>query len=366
MSKEPTDRSRGSSTRSGDGGEPAQLPGGTLAAPGPVLVMGAGSVGGWIGGRLQAAGVPVCFVGRPRMLDGWRANGLRLTDREGCDLQIDAARLDLHTAVPAGSAPALVLLCVKSGATVDAARELGERLPARTPVLSLQNGIGNAALAQAAAPALACVPGMVPFNIAELAPGHLHRGTSGRLAAQRTPALAAWAPVFEAAGLPIDLHGDLAPVQWGKLLLNLNNPVNALSGLPLRAQLLDRGLRRCTAALIEETLGVLAAAGIRPAQMAPLPPAWLPAVLRLPTPLFRLVAARMLRIDDKARSSMADDLALGRPTETGALQGEVVRLARSVGRDAPLNARAAGLVQAWPAAPRRWSGHDLMRALHVK
>lgn len=331
--------------------------------------MGAGSVGGWIGGRLQGAGLAVRFVGRPRMLDGWRANGLRLTDREGTDLQIDAARLDLHTAVPPGSAPALVLLCVKSGATAEAARELGERLPAGTPVLSLQNGIGNAALAQATAPALACVPGMVPFNIAELAPGHLHRGTSGRLAAQRTPATTAWAPLFEAAGLPLDLHDDLAPVQWGKLLLNLNNPVNALSGLPLRAQLLDRDLRRCTAALIEETLGVLAAAGIRPARMAPLPPAWMPRMLRLPTPLFRVVAARMLRIDDKARSSMADDLALGRVPETDALQGAVVRLARSAGREAPLNARAAELVQAWPSsapASRRWSGAALLRALHGK
>jgi 2-dehydropantoate 2-reductase len=330
--------------------------------------MGAGSVGGWIGGRLQAAGVSVCFVGRPRMLDGWRANGLRLTDREGVDLQLDAAHLDLHTAVPKGSAPALVLLCVKSGATAEAARELGDRLPAHTPVLSLQNGIGNAALAQAAAPALACTPGMVPFNIAELAPGHLHRGTSGRLAAQRTGTLTAWVPVFQAAGLPLDLHDDMAPVQWGKLLLNLNNPVNALSGLPLRAQLLDRDLRRCTAALIEETLTVLTAAGIRPAQMAPLPPAWMPRVLRLPTPLFRLAAARMLRIDDKARSSMADDLALGRVPETDALQGAVVRLAGSVGRDAPLNARAAELVQAWPATPtpRRWNGAELLHTLHSK
>jgi 2-dehydropantoate 2-reductase len=338
----------------------------SLTTPGPVLVMGAGSVGGWVGGRLQAAGVAVAFVGRPRMLDGWRTHGLRLTDREGSDLSLAADRLDLRTTLPPGAAPALVLLCVKSGATLNAARDLGACLPAGTPVLSLQNGIGNAAAAQSAAPALACVPGMVPFNIAELAPGHLHRGTSGRLAALRTDATLAWAPVFEAAGLPLDLHDDMTPVQWGKLLLNLNNPVNALSGLPLRAQLLDADLRRCTAALIEETLAVLAGAGIRPAQMAPLPPAWMPAVLRLPTPLFRLVAARMLRIDDKARSSMADDLALGRPTETDALQGEVVRLAAASGRSAPLNARAAELVRAWPAAPRPWDGAALMRALRTK
>jgi 2-dehydropantoate 2-reductase len=60
-------------------------------------------------------------------------------------------------------------------------------------------------------------------------------------------------------------------------------------------------------------------------------------VLRLPTPLFRVAAARMLRVDKLARSSMADDLALGRPTEIDALSGEVVRLARSIGLQAPLN-----------------------------
>ena len=60
-------------------------------------------------------------------------------------------------------------------------------------------------------------------------------------------------------------------------------------------------------------------------------------VLQLPTPLFRLVAARMLRIDPQARSSMADDLALGRTTEIDALSGEVVRLATQLGTTAPLN-----------------------------
>ncbi|NRF70845.1 2-dehydropantoate 2-reductase [Aquincola sp. S2] len=325
--------------------------------------MGAGSVGCWLGGRLQAAGVEVHFVGRARMLDALRRRGLRLTDIDGGDLALPPASLALHGEVPAGLAPALVLLCVKSGATADAARELGARLPPGTPLLSMQNGIANAALAQQAAPALRCLPGMVPYNVAELAPGHLHRGTDGALAAQRDPALEAWKRVFDAAGLPIELHADLRSVQWGKLLLNLNNAVNALSGLPLRAQLLDRDLRRCTAALIEETLTVLAAAGIAPAQLSPLPPRWIPRVLRLPTPLFRIVAARMLRIDDKARSSMADDLTLGRITEVDALQGEVVRLAQRHGVGAPLNQRIASLVQAWPSRRQAFAGAELRRAL---
>ena len=69
-------------------------------------------------------------------------------------------------------------------------------------------------------------------------------------------------------------------------------------------------------------------------------------VLRCPTPLFRVIAARMLRIDPLARSSMADDLALGRPTEIQALCGEIVRLAHSVGRNAPLNADMVARIEA--------------------
>ncbi|MFM2119743.1 MAG: hypothetical protein RL722_1211, partial [Pseudomonadota bacterium] len=210
----------------------------TPAFPGPLLVMGTGAVGGFIGGGLQVAGVEVHYVARPRMRAALAAHGLRLSHLDGRDTQLPASTLHLHEAVPAGLAPALVLLCVKSGATAEAARELGDVLPAGTLVLSLQNGLRNAEVAQAAAPGLTVLAGMVPYNIAERGPGHLHRGTEGRLAAQAHPGLAAWLPEFQQAGLPLKLHEDLQPVQWGKLLLNLNNPVNALSGLPLRAELL--------------------------------------------------------------------------------------------------------------------------------
>jgi len=333
-------------------------------APGPVLVMGAGAIGCYVGGCLAAAGVPVTFVGRPRVVAALAAQGLTITDRDGAHRQVPAGQLRLAEAVPPGLRPALVLLCVKSGATAEAAAQLAAALPPGTPVLSLQNGVGNAGVAQQAAPALRCMPGMVPYNVAELAPGAWHRGTDGRLAALDAPALVPWLPVFEAAGVPLDLRADIESIQWGKLLINLNNPVNALSGLPLRAQLLDRGWRRCFAALIEEALDVLAAAGIAPAQVVAVPPRRLARLLRLPDWLFRIVAARMLRIDAKARSSMADDLALGRRTEVDALSGEVVRLAQRHGRQAPRNARMVELLDGgWPAPPPRLAAAELVRLL---
>ena len=333
-------------------------------APGPVLVMGAGAVGCHVGGWLQAAGAEVHFVGRPRVLDALRTHGLTLTDLDGRRQQLPAATLRLHTApppLPPGPAdPALVLLCVKSGATAEAAHALAAVLAPGGLVLSLQNGIDNATQAAAALPGRTVLPGMVPFNIAELAPGHFHRGSAGVLAAQDHPALRPWLPLFAAAGLPLQLHADLRPLQWGKLLLNLNNPVNALSGLPLRAQLRDRDCRHVLAALQREALAVLRQAGITPAQVGAVPPQRLPMLLELPNWIFERLAARMLRIDANARSSMADDLALGRRTEVDALCGEVVRLARAHGGDAPLNARIAALVE---GTPRPQGGRALRAAL---
>ncbi len=340
------------------------------AAPGkttgPVLVMGAGSVGCFLGGVLARAGHELHFVARPRVLDALRSQGLRLSDLEGRSQHLPPERLHLHEQPPAGLRPALSLLCVKSGATAEAARQLATALPPGSVVASMQNGVGNVERAREAAPGLVWRAGMVPFNVAELAPGHYHRGTAGGLAAERDPALEALCPALEDFGITLRLHRDLRPVQWGKLLINLNNPVNALSGRPLRAQLLERGYRRCFAALQTEALELLRQARIEVAAVTPVPPERFASLLRLPTPVFRLLAARMLRIDAQARSSMADDLALGRKTEIDALCGEVVRLARREGRQAPLNARMQALVEAWAQRPRPYGPRELEEALGLR
>lgn len=302
-----------------------------------MLVVGAGHVGCYLGGRLQAAGVSVDLVGRPAVLDDLAHHGLRLTDLHGQRWHLTPASLRLHASLPEGAQPALVLLCVKRPALATALNALSAALPHETPVLCWQNGLFPLPDATRAAPRLQLLPAMVPFNVVRRGPGHYHQGTAGQLAAQASARLLSWQSVFQHAGLPLTLHADMRPVQWGKLLLNLNNPVNALSGLPLRAQLLDTDHRCRYAGLVEEALHLLRLAGVEPQRMTPLSWDRFLRVLRLPTPLFRLVAFRMLRMDAHARSSMADDLVAGRPTEIDALCGEVLRLAQGLGKAAPLN-----------------------------
>ena len=177
-------------------------------------------------------------------------------------------------------------------------------------------------------------------------------------------ALAEFESSFVAAGLPLVQQSDLRPVQWAKLLLNLNNSINALSGLPLKEQLSQRDYRRCVALAQQEALALLEHAGIRPARLTPLPPGWIPTLLSSPDWLFARLANRMLAIDPLARSSMWEDLEAGRRTEVDWLNGEIVRLAQGLGRAAPVNARLLDLVRAAEAGgERHWRGAALLADL---
>jgi 2-dehydropantoate 2-reductase len=185
--------------------------------------------------------------------------------------------------------------------------------------------------------------GMVPFNVVGLGEGRFHRGTSGALIIEALrPDIA---NALRTPHLQVEETENIESVQWGKLLLNLNNALNALSGIPLHEQLLDPRWRRVLAGQQAEALRLLHVAGIRPWSMGPLPANALPRILRLPTPLFRLLARSSVKIDRQARSSMWEDLERGRPTEIDQLQGEVIALADRLGREAPLNARVLELVK---------------------
>jgi 2-dehydropantoate 2-reductase len=315
---------------------------------GPVLVFGAGAIGLYLGGRLAAAGEPVHFVGRSRIIETLTRDGLELGDLAGGRTHIAPARFTASTALHDAPVPALVLLCVKGGATSEAAAELQAACPAGTPVISFQNGVENLDRLIRAAPDLQAIAGMVPFNVVQPSPGRVQQTTSGELAAGRCPVTEAWAPRLAAAGLPLALADDMRAVQWGKLLLNLNNPLNALAGIPLLEQLGSRDFRRLLARLQVEALAAMRAAGIRPARVTPLPSAWLPNLLRLPTPVFRLLARQMLTIHPEARLSMHADRSQGRPTEVDDLCGAVVRLASAHGRDAPVNRALQQLVETAP------------------
>jgi 2-dehydropantoate 2-reductase len=151
-------------------------------------------------------------------------------------------------------------------------------------------------------------------------------------------------------GLKIRATDNIAGVQWGKLLVNLNNALNALSGLPLRRQLAERAWRRLLADQVAEGLAAIRAEGIRPVSPTPVPSGWTPSLLRLPDAIFEILLGRTMKIDPEARSSMSEDLQRGRRTEIDYLQGVVVEIADRHGLEVPLSRRVVALVKRAEAA----------------
>ena len=305
-------------------------------------VFGAGAIGCWLGGRLLLAGHDLVLLGRPRPALAQR--GLTLSDYTGARWQVPPERL-VYTSDPARLADRdAVLVTVKSAATAEAAEVLAKVLPAQTVIASFQNGVANAPTLRAKLPGHRVLAGMVPFNVLWSSETHLHNGTSGPLELEGTDGPLPRA--LREAGFELVLHEDLGRVAWTKLLVNLNNAVNALAGVPLRDQLRDPGYRRVMQQVLREGLACLKAAGIAPVRVGRLIPSLAPFALGLPNWLFLRVAAAMVKVDPQARSSMWEDLERRRRTEIDFLNGEIVKLGRTHRVPTPVNEALIALIRA--------------------
>jgi 2-dehydropantoate 2-reductase len=311
-----------------------------------IAILGAGSVGCFVGGAWAAAGLPVSFVGREKIGREIAQNGFTLTDHSGWRARLAPEQVDFSAKPNALAKADIIVLCVKSTGTAAAAKEIARNAKKGALVLSFQNGVSNVELLRSTFKSrFEAVAGMVPYNVAALGHGRFHKGVAGDLLAEDVPALRALAERIGDGPARLRLSADMPAIAWGKLLINLNNAVNALSGLTLLEQLRERDYRRVVAASILEALGLLEAAGIEPAKIGPVPPRLLPHVIASPNLIFNNLFLRIQKIDVHARSSMADDLKAGRPTEIAYLNGEVVALAKKLGRKAPVNEAIVSLIR---------------------
>ncbi|TCL08472.1 ketopantoate reductase [Shimia isoporae] len=326
------------------GGDMAQEERKTSGGP-RIVVAGAGSIGCFVGGLLARGVQDVTLLVRPYMLEEISKQGILLTDFSGLDEALPPDAVNLVTKPEALSEADIILVTVKSGATSVVAEQIASFARKDAVVVSLQNGTQNAGLLRERLAGWDVRAGMVPFNVVAMGGGRFHRGTSGDILIEKGAGHIA----RKLSVRDLDVHEvkRMAPVQWGKLLINLNNALNALSDLPLRKQIMDMRWRRLMADQMKEALAVLEAASLETTNpvTASVPMRTVPKILRLPTWAFRWVAKAMLAIDPTARSSMWEDLSKGRKTEIDELQGVIVQLAHKHGIPAPINERVIELVR---------------------
>lgn len=311
-----------------------------------IVILGAGSIGCWLGGHLIAGGisegVDVTLIGRDRFGVQIAEHGLTLTHFERSD--VVCPEVDFQTKASAMQGADIIALCVKSQDTEAAAQQILQHAP-DAKVISFQNGIRNPETLRKYLPPENIIAAIVPFNVTPTAPGAFHCGTAGALVIEKNISIAPLAAALEASGQGVKRSEEILGDQWAKMIVNLNNGLNTLTGGTLREGLLQRDYRRTLAACVEEAMEIAAKNNVTVGNFNGRSPAALMKTLRLPDVAYRVIMQTIVKIDAKARSSMLDDLEAGRVSEIGYLQGEIVNRAEKIGLSAPKNAAILAAVK---------------------
>jgi 2-dehydropantoate 2-reductase len=194
------------------------------------VVLGAGAVGGVVGGRLAEHGHDVVLVARGPHRAALEAGGLLIRDPD--------REVRVHPPVAGGLAELdlgpddVVLVAVKGQDTAAAIRDL----PPGTAVAFLQNGVENERQLLRRTPRVYAVPVMLPAL--HLEPGVVDASsapTTGILDVGRYPAgvdatAEAIADAFASSSFSSMARPDVMRFKWSKLLLNLGNALEAACG----------------------------------------------------------------------------------------------------------------------------------------
>jgi 2-dehydropantoate 2-reductase len=294
-----------------------------------ILMVGAGSVGGFFGAKLVQAGVSCSFLLRPRTLAAVKTRGLTIRSQDGSFTVHPAAASNVRE-LPA---PDLVCLGIKRYDLETTLEQLRPVLNSRTTLLTMQNGVDTEARARDLLPHVPIVGGVAYIYSKIAEPGIIDHYKKGALAIGAwqgpTPiSLTAITATFEAAGIGCRIAEDIHRTKWEKMCWNVVfNPLTVLINDTVSKAISLPELRPVIAHLVDEAVAVAKQEGVE-----------------LPSDM----AEKTIRWSQEIRdihTSMYDDWRSGRPTEIDHLNGYIARRGRKFGIPVPVNETMVALVK---------------------
>lgn len=302
-----------------------------------IAILGPGAIGLLLAGYLQKTGARVTLVDE-------LPERAALLNREG--VRWEGAGTDFRYTVPVTVGledPAntdLAILCVKAYHTAGAARGLA-RAGYRGPVLTLQNGVGNAELIAGNCPRCAVIAGITSEGANLAAENHVRHAGAGKTSfgpvEYGRPGdrfLEELLSMLRSAGMDAELSGDPQSLIWGKVLVNAGiNPLTAILSVRNGRILEIEHARLLMADLVTEGCEVVRRKGHR---------------LMCDDPVSRV--AEVCRLTADNYSSMYSDIKNGRPTEIDFINGAIVREGESLGVPCPRNDAMTKIIHGLEAA----------------
>jgi 2-dehydropantoate 2-reductase len=288
-----------------------------------IVVMGAGGVGGYFGGRLALAGNDVTFIARGAHGEAIRRNGLRADGTLG-EFHVQPAKC-VASPDDIAEPPDVILFAVKLSAMESAAEQLRPIAGPQTTLYTVQNGVEAADVVGAVLGHERVVPGIAYISAIIAEPGTIRSRAAfaGLAFGERDGRDSARVKTFyeacKAAKFDVRIPEDITRAIWLKFAMLA--PMAATTSLircglgPIRTNPRSRALLQ---ALIEEivTLGKAAGVDLKDGDV---------------TDTLKILDG----LPPVVRASMAHDLDVGNPLELPWLSGAVVRLGEKHGVPTP-------------------------------
>jgi 2-dehydropantoate 2-reductase len=288
-----------------------------------ILIMGTGGVGGYYGGLLAQQGNEVTFISRGSHLYAMRHEGLKVKSVHG-DFHV---RPVSATEDPAKAEPVdLVLFCVKTYNTDEAAEAIRPVVGPQTVVLSLQNGVDAAERIGKVAGIEHVVGGATWLSAAVEEPGvikqvsEFRRIVLGELGGGRSERIQSIFEVLNPTGITVEISENIQKVLWTKFVfISAVSSIGSLTRLPMGDYRSIPETRDLLSAIMREVASLAHAQGIA---------------------LDQDVVAKSLEFVDNSgphiKPSMQLDVESGHRTELESMVGVIGRKGRELGIPTPV------------------------------
>ncbi len=316
-----------------------------------IAFIGAGAVGGYVGGHLARAGEDVTLIDPwPEHIETIKRDGLKLEGTQG-EYLVHPKALHLHEVQSLFKDPVeIAFVCTKSYDTVWATQLISQYLAPGGFVVSLQNSINEERIAGVVGwgRVVGCIASSISVNAYKA--GHVTRTVQpggpgytvfrvgephGRIT-PRVEGLARMLTAIDSAKATPNLWGE----RWTKLVVNsMGNGVSAITGLGGKEMTLTPEIRRLSIQLGGEAIAVGQALGFNLESIRGVEPAVLQAAAQGDQQAFEQIEANMLervdRMTDEGRPSTGQDMLKGRRTEIDFINGLVAEKGDEAGIPAP-------------------------------
>lgn len=286
-----------------------------------IAVIGAGGIGGYLGGRLSQIGNDVTLVARGRHLDAIMQNGLRIESPFG---NAHLTSIEATESIPDIGPVDIILATVKLPDLEDVARQFSSMITDTTRIITLQNGVAAKPIIAQFTDEHRIAQGVIYLaaHIKEpgtiMTPGGKHQMLVDGLNGDATMS-AFFDEIDRAKAIDVTRLQDVEKVIWSKFTAQSSiAAITSLTRLPLGGVFASEEAKILLAQLIDEAIAVATAKGIA------LDPDHRETV-------FRLYGAQ----PGAQSSSLLVDIEAGKPTELKWLSGHIHDMGKQLGVPTP-------------------------------